>query len=69
VTDYAHSVGTCRMGGARDAGDVVDARTRVHGRGNVSVADASVIPRMPRANTNLTCLAVGARAADLLAAG
>jgi choline dehydrogenase-like flavoprotein len=69
VTDYAHSVGTCRMGGAPDAGDVVDARTRVHGLRNVFIADASVIPHIPRANTNLTCFAVGMRAADLLAPG
>ena len=69
VSDYGHSVGTCRMGPMPDAGDVVDARGRVHGLANVFVADASILPRIPRANTNLTCSVIGGRVADLLAAG
>lgn len=67
VTDYAHAVGACRMGPSPAAGDVVDASGRVHGLANVFVADASVMPRIPRANTNFTCFVIGARAADLLA--
>jgi choline dehydrogenase-like flavoprotein len=67
VSDYGHSVGTCRMGPSPNAGDVVDARGRIHGLANVFVADASIIPRIPRANTNLTCFVIGARVADLLA--
>jgi choline dehydrogenase-like flavoprotein len=67
VADYSHSVGTCRMGPAPAAGDVVDARGRVHGLANVFVADASVMPRIPRVNINLTCYVIGFRAADLLA--
>lgn len=66
VTDYAHPVGTCRMGTTPAAGDVVDVRGRVHGLANVFVADASVIPRIPRANTNFTCFVIGARAADFV---
>ena len=66
VTDYAHPVGTCRMGLAPEAGDVVDARGRVHGLANVFVADASVMPQIPRANINLTCFVIGARVADFL---
>jgi choline dehydrogenase-like flavoprotein len=69
VSDYGHSVGTCRMGPSPDAGDVVDVRGRVHGLANVFVADASIVPRIPRANTNLTCSVIGARVADFLAAG
>ncbi|MDQ3951065.1 MAG: GMC family oxidoreductase, partial [Gemmatimonadota bacterium] len=69
VSDYGHSVGTCRMGPSPEAGDVVDARGRVHGLTNVLVADASIIPRIPRANTNLTCSVVGARVGDFLASG
>jgi choline dehydrogenase len=68
VSDYGHSVGTCRMGASAAAGDVVDARCGVHGLSNVFVADASVVPRIPRANTNLTCMLVGARVADILSA-
>ena len=66
VSDYGHSVGTCRMGPSAAAGDVVDARGRVHGLANVFVADASIVPHIPRANTNLTCSVVGARVADFL---
>jgi choline dehydrogenase len=67
VTDYGHSVGTCRMGLSPDAGDVVDARCRIHGLDNVFIADASIIPQIPRANTNFTCSVIGTRAADFLA--
>jgi choline dehydrogenase len=69
VSDYGHSVGTCRMGPSATAGDVVDARGRVHGLANVFVADAAIVPRIPRANTNLTCSVIGIRVADFLAAG
>jgi choline dehydrogenase len=69
VSDYGHSVGTCRMGTSPATGDVVDPRGRVHGLANVFVADASIVPRIPRANTNLTCCVIGARIADFLASG
>jgi choline dehydrogenase-like flavoprotein len=67
--DYSHSVGTWRMGPSPGRGDVVDAGSRVHGLANVFIADASIsiIPKIPRANTNLTCYVIGARATDLLA--
>jgi choline dehydrogenase len=64
VTDYAHPVGTCRMGPAPDANDVVDRDGRVHGLVNVHVADASIVPVIPRANVNLTCFVIGSRIAD-----
>jgi choline dehydrogenase len=67
VGGYAHSVGTCRMGRAGDPGAVVNGGGRVHGLDNVYVADASIIPRIPRANTNLTCMLLGVRIAELLA--
>jgi choline dehydrogenase len=66
LTDYGHSVGTCRMGRSPDAGDVVDAGCRVHGLDNVFIADASIIPQIPRANINFTCFVIGVRAAELL---
>jgi choline dehydrogenase len=66
VTDYAHPVGTCRMGPSPDANDVVDRDGRVHGLENVHVADASIVPVIPRANVNLTCFVIGNRVADLL---
>lgn len=66
VGGYAHPVGTCRMGPASDPAAVVDASGRVHGLENVFVADASIMPMIPRANTNLTCILIGTRIADLL---
>jgi choline dehydrogenase-like flavoprotein len=56
---YHHPVGTCAMGLDQDAGAVVDARGAVYGVTELWVADASVIPRIPSANTNLTRIGVG----------
>ena len=42
-----------------DPAAVVDARGKVHGLANVYVADATVIPVIPRANTNLPARVVG----------
>jgi choline dehydrogenase len=66
VAHYYHPVGTCRIGPASDPGAVVDARGRVHGLDNVYVADASIMPVIPRANTNLPALVVGERIARWL---
>jgi 5-(hydroxymethyl)furfural/furfural oxidase len=43
---------------------VTDPEARVHGVENLYVADASVFPDLPRANTNLTVVAVAERIAD-----
>lgn len=61
VMHYYHPVGTCKMGGASDADAVVDARGRVHGVENLFVADASIMPIIPRANTNIPALVVAER--------
>ena len=63
---YYHPVGTCRMGPARQHDTVVDARGKVHGLDNAYVADASIIPVIPRANTNMPALVVGLRTAEWL---
>ena len=47
------------MGLAEDAMAVGDARGRCHGIDQLVVADASIMPSVPRANTNLTCLMIG----------
>jgi choline dehydrogenase len=57
---FFHPVGTCAIG------SVVDARGRVHGVPDLVVADASIMPTIPRANTNLSAAAVGERVAALL---
>jgi choline dehydrogenase-like flavoprotein len=43
---------------------VCDPEGRVHGIANLYVADASVLPDLPRANTNLTVAAVADRIAE-----
>ena len=63
VRTYHHPVGTCRMGPAGDAGAVVDARGRVHAVDDLVVADASIMPTVPRANTHLPTVMVAERIA------
>ncbi len=65
-TSYAHGVGTCKMGSASDPLAVVDQRLRVHGMENLWVADASVMPTVCHANTNLTTIMIAERASDFL---
>ncbi|HEX6634938.1 MAG TPA: GMC family oxidoreductase N-terminal domain-containing protein [Usitatibacter sp.] len=61
-----HTVGTCRMGPARDS--VVDERLRVHGVAKLRVADASIMPSIPSSNTNAPSIMIGERAADFVLA-
>ncbi|MEV6400174.1 GMC family oxidoreductase [Streptomyces sp. NPDC051907] len=62
---YHHPVGTCRMGA--DDASVVDERLRVRGVDDLMVADASVMPSIPRAQTNLATMMIGYRAAGFAA--
>jgi choline dehydrogenase len=61
VGGYWHPVGTCRMGPPSDANAVVDPTGRLHGGTNVWVADASIMPAIPRANPQILVLAVAER--------
>ena len=61
-----HPVGTCKMG--QDDQAVVDAQLKVHGLDGLRVADASVMPRIIRGNTNATSILIGEKAADLMLA-
>lgn len=59
-----HPVSTCRMG--LDAMAVVDPAGRVIGCPNIWVADASVMPRLPTANTNIPTIMVAEKIAERL---
>jgi choline dehydrogenase len=66
VESYHHPVGTCRMGNDPANGAVVNPRGRVHGVERLYVADASVMPTIPSANTNLPTIVVAERLAEWL---
>ncbi|HEY7179112.1 MAG TPA: GMC family oxidoreductase [Gaiella sp.] len=60
MRNYFHPAGTCGIG------RVVDTRGRVLGIEGLVVADASVMPTIPRANTNLTTVAIAERLAETI---
>lgn len=62
VGSYQHPVGTCRMGS--DGQAVVNRDGAVHGIERLHVVDASIMPTVPRANTNLPTLMVAERCAE-----
>ncbi|WP_125532410.1 GMC family oxidoreductase [Streptomyces sp. WAC 06725] len=66
VSGYQHAAGTCRMGPAEDPGAVVSATGAVHGVEALDVIDASVMPTLPAANTNLTTMALAEHCLRLL---
>src|SRR3954452_4438630 len=53
VSTFHHPVGTCAMGPDPAQGAVCDSRAAVHGIDALTVADASIMPTIPTANTNL----------------
>jgi choline dehydrogenase len=59
-----HPVGTCAMGVSPDA--VLDPQLRVRGIAGLRVVDASVMPRVPGANTNAAVMMIAEKAADLI---
>ena len=64
-----HVSGTCRMGPDSDHMSVVDQYCRVRGVQNLWVADASVVPRIPRSGgLHPTAIMIGERVADWIRA-
>lgn len=66
-TSY-HPVGTAPMGPDGDEGAVVDQYCRMRGIAGLRVVDASIMPTIPRANTNLPCMMIAERVADWMKA-
>jgi choline dehydrogenase len=64
-----HPSCTAKMAPASDPMGVVDQYLRVRGFDNLYVADASVMPRCPRANIHLTSIMIGERAGEWLREG
>jgi 5-(hydroxymethyl)furfural/furfural oxidase len=62
-----HPSGTCKLGAKDDPDAVVDPRTaRVHGVGGLSVVDASIMPTIPRANTNIPTIMIAEKMAEAI---
>lgn len=59
-----HHTSTCRMGAEDDPMAVVDAGGRVKGVDGLRVIDASIMPRIPRGNTNLPTLMIAEKLAS-----
>ena len=59
-----HSSGSCAMGHGAKA--VVDPELKVHGIAGLRVADASILPRIVRGNTNAPVIMIAEKAADLI---
>jgi choline dehydrogenase-like flavoprotein len=70
VGSARHVSGTCKMGPDADPMAVVDQRCRVRGVPGLFVADASVMPRIPRSGgAHATVIMIGERVVDWIATG
>jgi choline dehydrogenase len=63
VDGCAHASATCSMG------TVVDSTCRVYGADRLRVIDLSIVPHVPRANTNLTAIMIGEYMSSVIRAG
>jgi choline dehydrogenase len=54
------------MGPATDPTTVVDDQLRVHGLDGLRVADASIMPSMPSANTYAATMMIAEKASDMI---
>ena len=61
-----HPCGTLKMGASSDPAAVVDQFGRAFAVDGLVVADASIMPSVPRANTNLTSIMIGEMAGEWL---
>ena len=64
-----HASCTCRMGSESDTAAVTDPAGRVYGVDGLRVCDASIMPVVPCANTNIPTIMVAEKIADAVLAG
>jgi 5-(hydroxymethyl)furfural/furfural oxidase len=68
VLGHWHASCTCRMGGRDDPAAVTDPSARVYGTQGLRVADASIMPSVPCANTNIPTIMIGEKVAATILA-
>ena len=66
IGSYFHPTSTAKMG--TDASSVVGPDLRVYGTEGLRVADAAILPQVPRGNTMAPCVAVGEVASKMIKA-
>ncbi|PAP97937.1 GMC family oxidoreductase [Mesorhizobium mediterraneum] len=66
VTGNWHPTSSCKIGQASDPAAVTDPSGRVRGVSGLRIADASVMPFCPRANTNIPTIMVAEKMADAI---
>jgi choline dehydrogenase-like flavoprotein len=64
-----HPSSTCAIGAADNPSAVVDPECRVHGVQGLRVADASVMPQIVSANTNMPTIMIAERVAEFMRQG
>jgi len=68
VHGHWHASGTCRMGRSSNPNAVTDSHGLVHGVTGLRIADASLMPSVPCANTHVPTLMIGEKIASLILA-
>jgi 5-(hydroxymethyl)furfural/furfural oxidase len=69
IAGVFHPGGTCRMGAADDPMAATDPQGRVYGVDGLRVIDASLMPTLPRGNTNIPTIMIAEKiSSEMLAA-
>ncbi|GIZ00762.1 glucose dehydrogenase, partial [Caerostris extrusa] len=66
VISISQAVGTNKMGNPADSTTVVDSQLRVKGIKGLRVVDASIMPIIPSANTNIPTIMIAEKASDII---
>ena len=59
-----HLLGTSKMGSSSDPHTVVNERLKVYGVDHLRVVDSSIMPKIPRGNTNAATIMIAEKASD-----